>query len=101
MLMGRHSMERAMLCVSIWGKAFDPPWSPLTARAWYLGRALLLVLPWCLLLSRPLASTVNDKLELRECLEHGRIAKVSLSAQDSGGGSGQQAEGHTAELCHT
>lgn len=27
--------------------------------------------------SRPLASTVNDKLELQECLEHGRIAKVS------------------------
>lgn len=26
---------------------------------------------------RPLASTVNDKLELQECLEHGRIAKVS------------------------
>lgn len=29
------------------------------------------------LLPRPLASTVNDKLELQECLEHGRIAKVS------------------------
>lgn len=28
-------------------------------------------------LPRPLASTVNDKLELQECLEHGRIAKVS------------------------
>ncbi|CAK7321817.1 DNA (cytosine-5)-methyltransferase 3A [Vulpes lagopus] len=26
---------------------------------------------------RPLASTVNDKLELQECLEHGRIAKFS------------------------
>lgn len=28
---------------------------------------------------RPLASTVNDKLELQECLEHGRIAKVSAA----------------------
>ncbi|XP_075413135.1 DNA (cytosine-5)-methyltransferase 3A isoform X3 [Tenrec ecaudatus] len=26
---------------------------------------------------RPLASTMNDKLELQECLEHGRIAKFS------------------------
>ncbi|XP_040984697.1 DNA (cytosine-5)-methyltransferase 3A isoform X2 [Aquila chrysaetos chrysaetos] len=26
-------------------------------------------------MNRPLASTVNDKLELQECLEHGRIAK--------------------------
>ncbi|XP_062979751.1 DNA (cytosine-5)-methyltransferase 3A isoform X2 [Elgaria multicarinata webbii] len=26
---------------------------------------------------KPLASTVNDKLELQECLEHGRIAKFS------------------------
>lgn len=30
----------------------------------------------CSFPSRPLASTVNDKLELQECLEHGRIAKV-------------------------
>lgn len=30
---------------------------------------------------RPLASTVNDKLELQECLEHGRIAKVSPSVR--------------------
>lgn len=30
---------------------------------------------------RPLASTVNDKLELQECLEHGRIAKVSPGAR--------------------
>ncbi|MBV99964.1 DNA (cytosine-5)-methyltransferase 3A, partial [Eschrichtius robustus] len=30
---------------------------------------------------RPLASTVNDKLELQECLEHGRIAKVSPSVK--------------------
>ncbi|KAM7119800.1 DNA (cytosine-5)-methyltransferase 3A isoform 1-T1 [Ciconia maguari] len=28
-------------------------------------------------MNRPLASTVNDKLELQECLEHGRIAKFS------------------------
>lgn len=33
--------------------------------------------PICSFPSRPLASTVNDKLELQECLEHGRIAKVS------------------------
>ena len=36
-------------------------------------------------MNKPLASTVNDKLELQECLEHGRIAKVSLSTQDNGG----------------
>lgn len=46
------------------------------------------MLLWCLLLSRPLASTVNDKLELQECLEHGRIAKVSLSTEDSVSGGG-------------
>uniref|UniRef100_A0A2K5F5Y2 Uncharacterized protein n=1 Tax=Aotus nancymaae TaxID=37293 RepID=A0A2K5F5Y2_AOTNA len=28
-------------------------------------------------MNRPLASTVNDKLELQECLEHGRLAKFS------------------------
>ncbi|XP_058020675.1 DNA (cytosine-5)-methyltransferase 3A [Ahaetulla prasina] len=28
-------------------------------------------------MNRPLASTMNDKLELQECLEHGRIAKFS------------------------
>lgn len=44
---------------------------------------------------RPLASTVNDKLELQECLEHGRIAKVSPAPEPSagqgarGGGRGQ------------
>lgn len=35
------------------------------------------VVTFSFLLPRPLASTVNDKLELQECLEHGRIAKVS------------------------
>ena len=43
---------------------------------------------------RPLASTVNDKLELQECLEHGRIAKVSPLAPkpSAGGGAGRRAE---------
>lgn len=40
---------------------------------------------------RPLASTVNDKLELQECLEHGRIAKVSpLAPKLSAGGGGRE-----------
>lgn len=38
---------------------------------------LVSVVTFSFLLPRPLASTVNDKLELQECLEHGRIAKVS------------------------
>lgn len=40
--------------------------------------ALLLgfIVTFSFLPPRPLASTVNDKLELQECLEHGRIAKV-------------------------
>lgn len=41
---------------------------------------LVSVVTFSLLPPRPLASTVNDKLELQECLEHGRIAKVSVSA---------------------
>uniref|UniRef100_A0A8D0H9Q5 DNA (cytosine-5-)-methyltransferase n=1 Tax=Sphenodon punctatus TaxID=8508 RepID=A0A8D0H9Q5_SPHPU len=44
---------RRRLCLSLWRKG---------ARA---------------AVPRPLASTVNDKLELQECLEHGRIAKFS------------------------
>uniref|UniRef100_A0A8C0VFR5 Uncharacterized protein n=1 Tax=Cyanistes caeruleus TaxID=156563 RepID=A0A8C0VFR5_CYACU len=39
-------------------------------RAWYFWGNL----PG---MNRPLASTVSDKLELQECLEHGRIAKFS------------------------
>lgn len=58
------------------------------------------MLLWCLLLSRPLASTVNDKLELQECLEHGRIAKVSLSTRAVWWVLGQQAKEGVAEL-HT
>lgn len=58
----------------------------MAARGLYLDRAFLLCASMVSLLSRPLASTVNDKLELQECLEHGRIAKVSLSTPDSGVG---------------
>lgn len=62
------------------------------------------LLPRCLLLPRPLASTVNDKLELQECLEHGRIAKVSLSTQDTvgvGGGVDGRVRWCMAELYTT
>lgn len=44
------------------------------------------VVTFSLLPPRPLASTVNDKLELQECLEHGRIAKVSPSVSALCGG---------------
>lgn len=46
------------------------------------------MVPTLSLFPRPLASTVNDKLELQECLEHGRIAKVSPGRWDAAGGSG-------------
>lgn len=52
------------------------------------------MVPTLSLFPRPLASTVNDKLELQECLEHGRIAKVSPGTRDAAGGSGDSvAEG--------
>lgn len=53
------------------------------------------VTSFSLLPPRPLASTVNDKLELQECLEHGRIAKVrpSVRALCWGAGRGQRAGG--------
>ncbi|EHH21948.1 hypothetical protein EGK_05123 [Macaca mulatta] len=35
-------------------------------------------------MNRPLASTVNDKLELQECLEHGRIAKETVQGHAAG-----------------
>lgn len=41
---------------------------------------------------------MNDKLELQECLEHGRIAKVSLSARAVWWVLGQQAKEGVAEL---
>lgn len=45
------------------------------------GVLLVSAVTFSLLPPRPLASTVNDKLELQECLEHGRIAKVSPRAK--------------------
>lgn len=52
----------------------NPSWG---AAAWGQGDLALPPHTVPLSPSRPLASTVNDKLELQECLEHGRIAKVS------------------------
>ena len=49
---------------------------------------LVSVVTFSFLPPRPLASTVNDKLELQECLEHGRIAKVSPAPEPSAGGAG-------------
>lgn len=49
---------------------------------------LVSVITFSFLPPRPLASTVNDKLELQECLEHGRIAKVSPAPEPSAGGAG-------------
>lgn len=60
----------------------NPSWG---AAAWGQGDLALPPHTVPLSPSRPLASTVNDKLELQECLEHGRIAKVSPGGGTWGG----------------
>lgn len=62
----------------------NPSWG---AAAWGQGDLALPPHTVPLSPSRPLASTVNDKLELQECLEHGRIAKVSPGGGHGGGSS--------------
>ena len=43
-----------------------------------------------ILVVRPRCASGMDKLELQDCLDHGRVAKVTLSSSPSFSGTGQE-----------